>query len=296
MPAGELPGRLAPEAMFPAGDARFVVDFVTLRSGLRLRVVQCGDPASAAVAVCVHGWSCSVYSYRMLLPLLAAEGVRAIAIDLQGHGLSDKPSATHFYTLDALVASVRGVMDVLGIERATMVGHSMGGPICARLAAIAPARVSGLALLAPAGFGSEWPIRIGIVLTPRVVAPVLSYLVARSLVGAVLRSAYGSLYRAAERDVDEYWAPSQYREYARAMWDLLHCFDWRAGASGEFAGITAPTVVIDGTDDWMVLHRWVRRYVTEIPGASLIDVPGCGHVVPEEVPLLVRDAVLPLMR
>lgn len=282
--------------MFPAGDERFRVQFVSLPSGLRLRVVECGDQHSDSVAVCVHGWACSVYSYRLLMPLLAAAGVRAVAMDLQGHGLSDKPLECQPYTIDALVESVRQTMDVLGIEHASLVGHSMGGPICAWLAVTSPERVRGIALLAPAGFGDEWPLRIGSAATPRFVAPALPYLVPRWLVGSVLQLAYGTQHPPTPRDVDEYWAPSQFPGYTRAMWDILHGFDWKAGANGEFASIEAPTVAMVGTADHFVVHRWVRRYADSIRHATFMQIPQCGHVLAEETPEVVRDAVMALTR
>lgn len=281
--------------MFPAGDGRFRVRFINLASGLRVRVIECGDESAGEVVVCVHGWGCSVYSYRLLMPLLATHGTRVVAMDLQGHGLSDKPAEAGWYTLNELVRTVLGTMDALGVECATMVGHSMGAPICARLAVIRPERVTGLALLAPAGFGDEWSIRIGSVITPRLVAPVLPYLVRRWLVGAVLRLAYGTLYRPTARDVDEYWAPSQYAGYARAMWDLLHRFDWKAGVDQEFSTIQVPTVVIAGTVDHFVVHRWVRRYVEVIRHVTFMQIHGCGHVVPEEIPAVVSEAVMALI-
>lgn len=282
--------------MFPAGDDRFRVRFVDTGSGLQLRVIECGDEHATDVVVCVHGWGCSVYSYRLLMPLLAAHGFRAVAMDLQGHGLSDKPADAGLYTLDELVRSVLDTMDALGVQRATMVGHSMGGPICARLAVVQPERVTGLALLAPAGFGEEQWIRVGSAVTPRFVAPVLPYLLRRWLVGAVLRFAYGTLYRPTARDVDEYWAPSQYTGYARGMWDLLHRFDWKAGADREFATIQVPTVVIAGTRDHFVVRRWVKRYAEVIRHATFMRIEGCGHVVAEEIPTAVSDAVMALTR
>lgn len=282
--------------MFPAGDDRFSVRFMDLPSGLRLRVIECGDSHATNVVVCVHGWACSVYSYWLLMPLLAAEGIRTVAMDLQGHGLSDKPADVRFYTLDALVRSVVDTMDALGINSAVLAGHSMGGPVCARLAVTSPQRVRGLALLAPAGFGSEWSIKMGAALTPRIIAPVLPYLVPRWLVAAVLRVAYGAAHHPSARDVDEYWAPSQFKGYTRALWDILHCFDWKAGADGEFAAIQAPTAVLDGVHDHFVVARWVRRYAQQIPHATFTRLAQCGHVIPEEATGVVKDAVMSLLR
>lgn len=287
--------------MFPAGDSRFSTRFVTLASGVRVRTIECApecapaDLVNAPVVVCVHGWACSVYSFDFLLPLLAREGARAIAIDLPGHGLSDMPGDPAQYTIDALVHSVLDTIDVLGIARAVLVGHSMGGPIVAQLTVIAPERVSGLALLAPAGFGGEASVRVGRMLTPRIVAPVLPYLVPRWSIRLVFAFTFGRLYHPTPRDIDEYWAPTQFPAFVHAQWDLLHRFDWRAGADGSFATISAPAVVIDGTEDHFVVRRWVKRYARTLRHARYLAVEGSGHVVMQEAPEQVVEALRPLL-
>jgi len=230
------------------------------------------------------------------MPLLAELGVRVIAIDLPGHGLSEKPDDPRLYTLDVQVECVTAAMDALGIDRSVLVGHSMGGPICARAAVLAPERVEGLALLAPVGFGTEWELRFLRAITPRMVAPALSYIASRWMVSLVLQSVYGSLYRPTARDVDEYWAPSQFHGFAEAMWDLLHCFEWSAGTDRGFGGISVPTVIMDGALDNLVVRRWVRRYAEVVPNATFSTIDGCGHVVPEEAPALVAGAIGVLIR
>ena len=144
--------------MFPTGDARFRTRYVQLPSGMRLRIVECGDQDAADIIVCLHGWGCSVYTFRELLPLLARAGQRVIAIDLPGHGLSDKPESKEAYTADALINCIIGVLDALGVARATFVGHSMGGALSARIAVRYPGRVKRLVLCAPVGFGAIRPI------------------------------------------------------------------------------------------------------------------------------------------
>ncbi len=280
--------------MFPAGDPRFRTSYhkLALEAGeITIRAIECGDPDGGRVVICVHGWACSVYSFRRMMPLLAKSGMRVIAIDMPGHGLSTKPHDTRFYALDGLAGCVLAAMDSLGVPKAVLAGHSMGGPICARVAVVAPDRVTGLVLLAPAGFGTEWQLRILRAITPRFIAPALPTLFRRWMIAAVFRMAYGSLYRPTSRDVDEYWAPSQFPAFVTAMWDLLHCFEWSAGAHGEFARLSVPAAILDGRQDNLVVRRWVRRYAEVVPGASLTLIDGCGHVVPEEAPELAASAI-----
>jgi pimeloyl-ACP methyl ester carboxylesterase len=285
--------------MFPAGDARFrtsCIHLVLRGSDVAVRVIECGDATSLDVAFCVHGWGCSVYSYRRLMPMLAEAGMRAVAIDLPGHGLSDKPGDAALYTLDAQTECVLAAMRELEISRAILVGHSMGGPICARAAVLAPERVAGLALLAPAGFGTEWELRILRAMTPRFVAPALPRVLHRWMFALVLHAVYGSRYRPTGRDVDEYWAPTQFPGYVRAMWDLLHHFEWNAGLDCGFGTITAPTAILDGRRDNLLVRKWVRRYVRVLPHSALSIIEHCGHVVPEEAPEVVAGAIRELIR
>ena len=280
--------------MFPAGDSRFRTVYLPLAlrgKTITVRAIECGDPAAATVAFCVHGWACSVYSYRFLMPLLADMGMRAIAIDLPGHGLSDKPEEPSSYSLDAQTECVIAAMDAMHLERVVLVGHSMGGPICARVAVVAPDRVAALALLAPVGFGTEPEVWVLRALTPSFVAPVLPRLVRRWMFAVILEGVYGTRYRPTDRDVDEYWAPTQFPQFIHAMWDILHVFEWRAGADRGFGGVTAPAVIMDGRKDNLVIRKWVRRYAEVLKHATMTAIDDCGHVVPEEAPELVAEAI-----
>ena len=103
---------LSPGEMFPAGDPAYRVSFPRLRSGLKVRVLERGNPQSPPV-VLVHGWGCSAYVFRLNMPALADAGFRVIAVDLKGHGLSDKPVAPDEYTIDSLVEHLRDILDAL---------------------------------------------------------------------------------------------------------------------------------------------------------------------------------------
>src|SRR3954469_10442914 len=108
-------GPLRPGEMFPASDPAYRVSFPRLQSGLSVRVVERGDPAGRPVLF-IHGWGCSAYVFNRNLPVVADAGFRAIAVDLKGHGLSDKPVDGAAYTVDALVEHVREIVDVLALE------------------------------------------------------------------------------------------------------------------------------------------------------------------------------------
>jgi pyruvate dehydrogenase E2 component (dihydrolipoamide acetyltransferase) len=120
-------------------------------AGKRLRYLELGDGDGVPVLL-LHGFGADLNSWMFTQPSLA-EGRRAIALDLPGHGGSSKDVGSG--DADALVDAVDGALAALGIERMHLVGHSMGGAIAALVAAHNPARVVTLTLIAPAGLGPE---------------------------------------------------------------------------------------------------------------------------------------------
>ena len=81
---------------------------------------------------------------------------RAVAFDLRGHGGSEPPKNGE-HSITALAADVGAVADALGLDRFTLVGHSMGGGVALAYAAAHPARVDRLLLLDPIGDGTQIP-------------------------------------------------------------------------------------------------------------------------------------------
>lgn len=121
----------AEHAAEPFGGGR-IVDL----GGRSLNVREYGSGGDRAV-VLLHGYSASIQWWDSVGPALAAGG-RVIAIDLIGHGGSEAPRDADRYTAEAQAAAVRGVLDVLGVRHAAVVGHSMGGAVATALAEAAP--------------------------------------------------------------------------------------------------------------------------------------------------------------
>jgi non-heme chloroperoxidase len=113
-----------------------------LATGARLRFVQQGLPGTPAILM-LHGLTDSWYSFSRVLPLLP-RSVHAIVPDQRGHGGSGVPER---FTMDAFALDALDLLDRLQIERATIVGHSLGSFVARRLAALAPSRVDRLVLL-----------------------------------------------------------------------------------------------------------------------------------------------------
>src|SRR5947209_1472442 len=128
-------------------------EFTTIASGLKLHYHEL-SPDKPETVVFLHGggpgasaWS----NFGRNLPVFA-ETWRTIAVDQPGFGQSDKPTEHGQYfthSADALA----GLLDVLGIERAHLVGNSLGGGTATRFALRHPDRAGRLVLMAPGGLG-----------------------------------------------------------------------------------------------------------------------------------------------
>jgi pimeloyl-ACP methyl ester carboxylesterase len=279
--------------MFPAGDPAYRVSFPRLRSGLKVRVVERGDPELPPV-VLVHGWGCSVYVFRLNMPALAEAGFRVIAVDLKGHGLSDKPVAPDEYTIDSLVEHLRDILDALGLQRPALAGHSLGGSLIYHFASRYPGRASCLGLLSPVGLNGVPLMWLYRGLTPKLLTPILRQIKPRLIVKLALRRVYGRRARFTERDVEEFLAPSQFPEYSLAMRELLHNYDWTAGKNRRLTTVDLPATGVWGSLDHMMPDDGMGVYVPLLPRVVLRAIPEAGHIIPEETPDEVNTALLTL--
>ena len=294
-------GRLAPEEMFPAGVEGIRVRRTTLPDGLTLRVAEAG-PGTAPPILLVHGWGASLYMWRDWFAPLAAQGWRPIAIDLPGHGLSDKPETAGEYRLERQVAVLRALMEAEGISGAPIVAQSMAGTIALELALSRGVAAGPLALVNPAAFGTVGLQPLARFVSPPVVDALLDRLVPRWIVARAHRMVYGDPSRITERDIDEYWAPSQFPGFARAMRRLLHEFEWRRAPASQLAirlnALSHPTLVVLGERDRLV--RGARSYVTALRQAQaplvIHEVYRGGHAINEEAPDVVIERVLRFLR
>src|SRR5215468_3618351 len=91
---------------------------------MRVHYQNYGEGKEAVVFI--HGWSCSLKYWKANIPAFVNQS-RVIAIDLPGHGESDKPQTT--YSMDLFARAIDAVLTDAGVERATLIGHSMGTPV-----------------------------------------------------------------------------------------------------------------------------------------------------------------------
>ena len=110
-------------------------------NGVRLFCLEAGPPAGPMVLL-LHGFPELAYSWRHQVAALGAAGFHVVAPDLPGYGRSDKPDVT--YDCEWINASLIGVVDACGHERAVVAGHDWGGILVWTMARQYPSRIAGV--------------------------------------------------------------------------------------------------------------------------------------------------------
>lgn len=245
--------------------------------------------------VLIHGFFAWSFTWRKNLPALA-ERFRTFALDLRGFGFSARGSAGP-YGLDDQARLVGAFLDAQGIERATVIGHSMGGEVALRLALLQPHRVRGLVLVAPSALVRRRPGRLERLLVP---VPGVGPLAVRLLImnrrfaARALRESYYRKEVATPDAVAGYLRPASVRGSARTLAAMLRQLDF-GGASDRLGEVSQPTLIVWGENDPWLPFAHAERLAALLPHARLVGFPECGHVPPEEYPERFHQVVLPFL-
>ena len=239
---------------------------VTLTTGVSLSCATQGDSEGPAL-VLLPGPTDSWRSYAPVLAHLPAS-IRAVAVSQRGHGDSDKPATG--YAVEDFAADAVALLDALGIDRATLAGHSGSCPVARRVAIDHPDRVAGLVLEA-----SPTTLR-GHAGLEGFVASVVAGLhdpidadVARSLVTDT--SAEGLAPDVVAGLVDEVLKVPA-RVWKGTFAGLLAYDD-----TADLDRIAAPTLLVWGDADDLVGRAMQDELCRRIGGAELVVYPGIGH-------------------
>jgi pimeloyl-ACP methyl ester carboxylesterase len=259
--------------------------------GIEFHVAEAGEGDD--VVLCLHGWPQHWYEWRHLMPALAAEGHRVLAMDLRGFGWSDAPRDG--YEKENLADDVLAVLDELGLERVKLVGHDWGGWIGFLLCLRAPQRFErflALNIVPPwinlrATIGHAWRFWY----QQMVLAPGIGYglhrrgdFVPRVLVG-------GS-------EVKDAWDEKTLRAFAdnlaeparaRAAVQMYRVFNWREAwpiMRGRYAEkrLTVPTRLVFGVDDFVLRPQMLAGYERHAEQMRVEFIAGCGHFIADERP------------
>ena len=267
--------------------------------GVQSVIAEAGDPNDPALLL-IHGFGGSTYGYRDVMEPLAARGWHVIAIDLPGFGLSEK-SWGRDYSHKAQATFALAVLDQLNVDRAVLLGHSMGGNVISWMLALAPERVAALAYIdaavaQPKSGGSSSPSAAGALLE---VPPIrrLARIVIRSTFtpatfGELLSSAFAVKSAVTPTLIAGYAASAQLRD-----WDLALLGIIRDGARNalpdSLASLSAaagapPTLILWGEDDSWVPLKSGEVLRADLPAAEWVVLTGVGHVpFEEEVPTFI---------
>jgi pimeloyl-ACP methyl ester carboxylesterase len=246
---------------------------VTIR-GRRVRYVEMG---TGPAVVLIHGQGGSWQWWLRVIPSVA-EHARTIALDLAGFGETEPIAATDGVFREHL-ATVIGLLDHLGLARAVIVGHSMGGLVSLRLACDHPGRVSGL-LLTNAGGANISPGRLRWILA---VLRMFNAIFSVPWVPRVVAETHwlrAVLFAAAVHDSRTLSKPLALEILPRmAAPGFMQSLEAAAAAVNHVTpqSVTCPSLVVWGTNDRILPLSTGHSLAAQIPDARLVPLERVGH-------------------
>jgi pimeloyl-ACP methyl ester carboxylesterase len=241
------------------------------------------EAGSGPVVVLIHGITSDSSTWRRVLPYLARR-FTVLAPDLAGHGGSDKPRGD--YSLGALASGVRDLLVALGHERATFVGHSLGGGVAMQLSYQFPERCERLVLVDSGGLGRELSplLRAATLPGSEFVLPLLAasrLLDAGRLAGSVL----GRLGLRAGTDIEEMARGHATLADREARAAFVHTLRSVAEPGGQrvdasnrlYLAEHLPLLLIWGERDSLIPVAHGRAAHAQVPGSRLEVFGESGH-------------------
>jgi pimeloyl-ACP methyl ester carboxylesterase len=252
------------------------------------------------VAVLFHGMNFGGFYFAGPIETLRKEGFRVVVPDQIGFGRSSKPVIP--YNFHDMAANSRKLLQSLGISRAVIIGHSMGGMLAARFAASYPDMTERVVLYDPIGLTDvrfERPWRT-----------------ADEAYKATMAQTNDQRYQAFYTTVRRYfpspgaWKP-EYEEYVRILYRPSLSGDWPRLAMVraiyqqityldpvvyDWPHIKVKALVLGGEKDGQDFPVLARHIAESIPGAELVIIPNAGHVLHLEVPTIFTRELLKFLR
>lgn len=262
---------------------------VTLPGGDQLQVRQDG-PASAPTIVLLHGFAGSMHWWQNDLPLLDAH-YHVVRFDLLGHGGSSKPSGG--YSMEHQAQLVDEALHQLGVRRALIVGHSMGGLVATALATRDPSLAAGVALVdsPPTASSGKLPFTARLGFVPVLGEALRSAFITNGEVKSALQSAFAPHYPVAPQFVTDFWRMTftSYTQSHSADSGYLQ----RQPLAARLTALGLPVLAIYGTKDAIVSPTAIREDFATIPHARVVAIAGAGHSPMVEKPYATAALLLP---
>lgn len=235
------------------------------------------------VVLLVHGLTGSSRTWEDILPLLSEQHT-VIAPDLPGHGASAKPRGD--YSLGAYASTVRDLMLALGHDRATIVGHSLGGGILLQFAYQFPELVERMVLVSSGGLGREVSFLLRALALPgaEYLLPLLTSNPVRSA-GDSVRGLVNRLGLRLGADLDEAWRgwsslgeAAARRAFVDTLRGIVEPGGQRVNATDRlYLAQAIPTLLVWGDQDPVIPVKHAHAAHEQIPGSRLDVVEGAGH-------------------
>ena len=238
---------------------------------------------SGPLLVLIHGIAGSSATWEEVLPRLA-ERYAVVAPDLLGHGLSAKPRTD--YSLGAYASAIRDLLGVLGYERGTIVGHSLGGGVAMQFAYQFPERCERMVLVSSGGLGHELHLLLRAAALPGA-EWVLPLLCSRGLCDAVdgVARFLGRVGLRAGPDLDEIWRsfvslsdPDARQAFIHTVRTVIDIRGQRASAGDRlYLAAEMPTMIIWGEHDPLIPVAHAYAAHERIQGSRIKVFPDAGH-------------------
>jgi len=259
------------------------------------------DEGSGEVLLLIHGMAGSSDAWRELIPRLA-KSYRVVAPDLLGHGQSTKPRGD--YSLGAFAVWLRDLLDELGIARATIVGHSLGGGVAMQFIYQHPDYCERVILISSGGLGPDvgWILRLLSAPGAEFVLPLIAPKPVLK-VGNKIGSWFTSSGMRAPRASEIWRAYSSFSDRPTRdafLRTLRSVVDYRGQAVSALNRLHVrselPTLTIWGEDDEIIPVEHGHAAQAARPGSRLEVLPGVGHFAHVEAPTEVADIIDDFMK
>jgi pimeloyl-ACP methyl ester carboxylesterase len=251
-----------------------------------------------AAVVLLHGFGTCNFLWRTVAPEITESGNTAYAIDLFGHGQSDRPLDADF-GIAAQAEYLDAAMTAMRLNRAVIVGVDIGGDVAMRLAANKPDRVEKLVLINTPAF-DDLPAK-DITRMQRRTAK-FAFRLSRGVMGAapllegVLRGSVADQEKMPMKLVARYLAPFVGPDGGNHLLALASAIRGSDLDEEDLRGIEAPALIVWGEEDRWCEAKLPDRLANTIPNARLVKMPGVARLVPEESPDHLTELILDFIK
>lgn len=235
----------------------------------------------------IHGFGGSTHNWRKNIDYFVGENFQVFAIDLRGFGLSQK-GLDFDYSHSSQSELINDVFEYYGVERSTMVGHSMGGNVVTTFAMKFPDSVDSLVLV-DAGIVestslannlsrvlSLYPLRNWASLF-------LTNYFSKERFSEFLLSAYEKSDSVSDEDISRFFLPLEIDGWQDSLLGIIRDSS-RNKVLNDLSSIEIPTLIVWGSEDSWISVEEGRRLNEEIKGSQFIEIEGAGHLPMEESP------------